>query len=111
MKNNKTLLPPLYYHTPPLLSSPIFRVGATLKTISKFSENCGGNRLGVQNFGHRDGGIPCKPFFYLHYTVTKSTVCETSNKKQVQKQGSKNNKKVWQHYTMFNILFYNLIVL
>ena len=63
MKNNKTLLPPLYYHTPPQLSSPIFRLLATLKIISKISENWGGNLpTGSARLG-RAGGYLAKPLF------------------------------------------------
>ena len=63
MKNNKTLLPPLYYHTPPQLSSPIFRLLATLKIISKTSENCGGNLPTGSARLDRAGGYLAKPLF------------------------------------------------
>ena len=63
MKNNKTLLPPLYYHTPPQLSSLIFRLLATLKIISKISENCGGNLPTGSSRPGRAGGYQEKPLF------------------------------------------------
>ena len=84
MKNNKTLLPPLYYHTPPQLSTPIFRLLATLKTISKISENCGGNLpTGSARLG-RAGGHLAKPLFIYILQLQKRPY-----KKQQQKASTK----------------------
>ena len=88
MKNNKTLLPPLYYHTPPQLSTPIFRLLATLKIISKISENWGGNLpTGSARLG-RAGGYLAKPLF-----IYISQLQKWPYKKQQQKASTKANRK------------------